>query len=101
MGEIINSKILYNGNLNLRVLLDENEAKALKNAINNVFIFSENLFLNEANIIERGNKKSTKYFDIPFSLRFRKKKDYNEISYIKLENHTKTFYIYVVNKKLL
>ncbi|OGJ21282.1 hypothetical protein A3K73_05515 [Candidatus Pacearchaeota archaeon RBG_13_36_9] len=98
MGEIISSKVLPNNNVLYRVLLEIDEALALKNGFRNVCLFSPELCKKEARIIERGREKSTKYFEIPFNLRFRKKKAYEKISYQKLENHSKIFYIYVINK---
>jgi len=99
MGEIISSKILSNSTILCKMLLEKEEALALKNTLHNIHLFSPFLCESEAKIIERGRKKSTKYFEIPFSLRFRKKKSHETISYQKLENHSKVFYIYVVNKK--
>ena len=60
--------------------------------------FSEEFFSEDARIIERGNKGVTKFFEIPFSLRFRKKKEYENLYYQKLETATKIFYIYTVKK---
>jgi len=98
MGEIISSKVLPNNNFLYRVLLEVNEALALKNGFRNVCLFCPELCEKEARIIERGRERSTKYFEIPFNLRFRKKKIYEKISYQKLENNSKVFYIYVINK---
>ncbi len=101
MGDVISSKIFPNNNIIYKILLEKEEALALKNAIKNIHFFSPNLCTKEAKIIERGRQSSTKYFKIPFSLRFRKKKSYDKISYQKLENHSKIFYIYVIHKNNL
>ncbi len=98
MGEIIRSKILLNNQLLFRILLDIEEVMALKNAFRNVYVFSPVLCTNEARIIQRGRKNSSKYFEIPFNLRFRKKKIHDRICYQKLENFSEVFYIYVINK---
>lgn len=98
MGEIINSKILPDNNIICKIALEMEEALALKNTLNNIHLFSQELFEKEAKIIERGKNGVTKYFHIPFSLRFRKKKSYTTLSYQKLENHSKIFYIYVIHK---
>ena len=83
------------------MLLDLEEVIALKNAFKNVYVFSPLLCNNEARVIERGRKNSSKYFEIPFNLRFRKKKMHDSLSYQKLERHSKVFYIYVINKSIL
>ena len=101
MGEIIDSKVLANNNILCKVLLEIDEAQALKNGFRRVYLFAPKLCEKEAKIIERGRNNSTKYFEIPFSLRFRKKKTYDAASYQKLENHSKIFYIYVINKNPL
>lgn len=98
MGKIINSKILPNNNVLCKILLELDESLALKNGFRSVYLFSSELCKKEAGIIERGRKNSTKYFEIPFDLRFRKKKAYEKISYQKLESPSKVFYIYVINK---
>jgi hypothetical protein len=99
MGEIISSKVLPNNNFVYKILLDADETLNLKNGFRNVGLFSQELFEKEAKIIERGRKNSVKYFEIPFSLRFRKKKIHEKISYQKLESHSKIFYIYVIKKE--
>jgi len=101
MGNIINSKTLTNNSILYRVLLDIEEAKSLKNAFRNVYVFSPILCTKEVRIIERGRNNSSKYFEIPFNLRFKKKKTYDTLTYQKLENYSKVFYIYVINKNLI
>jgi hypothetical protein len=100
MGEIISSRLL-GSKVIYKILLDLEEAMNLKNALRNVHLFSEDYFFHEAKIIERGKGRSTKYFQIPFSLRFRKKKLYESVSYLKLETSLKTFFVYIINKSLL
>lgn len=101
MGEIINSKVLSNNNMIYKILLEIDESLALRNGFRKVYLFSPELCDTEAKIFERGRKNSTKYFEIPFNLRFRKKKTYDTVSYLKLENHSKIFYIYVISKNPL
>jgi hypothetical protein len=98
MGEVLFSKYLSDNHIVCKILLESQEAISLKSASRNIHIFSPELCKHDAKIIERGRKNSTKYFDIPFNLRFRKKKAHEIISYQKLENHTKIFYIYTINK---
>jgi hypothetical protein len=101
MGEIISSKELTNGNIIYKIILEDYEALSLKNAINNINLFSSDLFNNENFIMKRGNEGVTKYFEIPFNLRFRKKKFHNRLTIQKLETYSKTFYIYVIKKDKL
>lgn len=100
MGKIISSKILSN-NIIYKIILENEEVLALKNAIKNINIFSADLCEKKASIIEKGKNGVAKYFEIPFNLRFRKKKHYEEISYQKLETPTKIFYLYVIKKDSL
>ena len=98
MGRIINFKVLPNNKILYRILLEQEEVLALKNAIENIHLFAADLCLKKAQIIDRGKNRSTKYFTIPFELKFRKKKSHREISYQKLEIGTKIFFIYVIHK---
>ena len=100
MGEIINTKtssdkIIY------KIELNQEEALQLKNHMRNVHMFSGNLCNQDTRIIERGNKGGAKYFVIPLSLKSRKKKKYNKVSYQKIEINDKVFYICTVYKDLL
>ena len=97
MGEIINTKtssdkIIYKTELNGK------EAFQLKNHMKSIHMFSADLCNNDTRIIERGNKGSAKYFVIPLSLKSRKKKRSNKVSYQKIEIEDKVFYICVVDK---
>lgn len=98
MGEIIEYKLLSETSLLYRILLEKEEVLSLKNAIKNINLFTEHLCNTEAKIITRGKSGVTKYFEIPFILRFRKKKEYQTLSYHKVETSSKIFYIYVIKK---
>jgi hypothetical protein len=97
MGEIISSKIFGN-HIICKILLANDEALALKNAFLNVNLFSADLCNHKSRIFERGRNGVSKFFEIPFNLRFRKKKDHKNIFYQKLELPSKVFYLYVINK---
>lgn len=101
MGTIIEIKTLHNSNLIYKVLLEKEEVLSLKNAIRNINIFTEHLCNTEAKMIIRGNKGVTKYFEIPFILRFRRNKNLNDLLYHKIETSSKVFYIYVIKKNNL
>jgi len=98
MGEIISSRILLNNNILYKIKLEEKEVLELKNAIKNINLFSAKLCNIPATIIQRGSNGVTKYFSVPFSLRFRKTKEYGKIFYQKLESAFKIFYVYTIIK---
>ena len=100
MGEIIKTKtsgdkIIY------KIELTEDEAQQLKNHVAKIHMFSANLCDQDSKIIERGAKGRAKYFTIPLSLKSRKRKRYNKVSYQKIETEDKIFFICVVEKDLL
>ncbi len=97
MGKIINSKISAD-KIVYKIELNYHEARQLKNHTKNTHIFSLDLCQNNSRIIQRGAKRGAKYFVIPLSLKSRKKKKYNKISYQKIENKNKVAFVYVVNK---
>jgi len=99
MGNIISSKLFLDKKIIYKILLDKDENRALKNAFRNITLFSADLCNKSARIIKRGKNGVTQYFEIPFSIRFRKKKIHKNISYQKIETSTKIFYIYVVSKE--
>ncbi|MBR9706439.1 hypothetical protein GOV14_05365 [Candidatus Pacearchaeota archaeon] len=101
MGDVISSKVLNNNNILYKIQLESNEVQALGNAIRNINLFSSKLCINPAQIIKKGNQGVTQYFSIPFVLRFRKTKDYQELYYQKLETPSKIFYMYVLPKRIL
>lgn len=61
-------------------------------------MFAADLCDFDARMIERGAKKSAKYFVIPLGLKSRRKKRYNKVSYQKIETEDKVFFICSVNK---
>ena len=97
MGEITNTKN-YSDKIIYKIELNVEEALQLKNHMKKIHMFSANLCNNDTRMIERGNKGGAKYFVIPLSLKSRKKKKYNKISYQKIETNGKVFYICTVNK---
>ena len=97
MGEIIKTKIVGE-KIICKVELSEEESRQLKNHVTNIHMFSSDLCIHDSKIIQRGNKGGAKYFVIPLSLKSRKKKRYNKISYQKIENKDKVFFVCVVNK---
>jgi len=100
MGHIIKSKV-YNNGIIYRMILDPYEASSLKNAVKNINIFCADLCENSAKMIQRGKKGTSKFFEIPFHLRCRRKKNMKNICYQKLETDSKIFFMYVINKDAL
>lgn len=97
MGEIIGTKVSP-GKIIYKVELSEKEALQMKNHVKGVHMFSSDLCHHTSKIIERGNKGGAKYFVIPLSLKSRKRKKYNLISYQKVETDDHVFYVCVVGK---
>lgn len=97
MGEIINTKT-SSDKITYKIELSEGEALQLRNHMKNVHMFSANLCNNDTRIIKRGNKGGAKYFIIPLSLKSRKKKRCRAVSYQKIENKNKIFFVCVADK---
>lgn len=98
MGQILKSKTSQNGKVILQLKLSLKEAQNLKNHSKKIYLFSENLCIHEAEVIERGAKHGAKSVKIPLSLKTRKNPKFSEISYQKIETDSKIFYIAVVKK---
>ena len=96
-GNIINAKT-FQDKIIYKIELTEAEARQLKNHIANIHMFSATLCNQDSKIIERGAKGRAKYFTIPLSLKSRKKKRYNKVSYQKIETEDKIFFICVIDK---
>lgn len=98
MGEILNckkgdNKVLYS------VLLNDQEAKALKGHLKNVYLFSKNQFIYETKFFERGNQRGAKYFLMPSLLRPKRRNKFLDIKYHVLEEGNHLHYIYIANKE--
>jgi len=101
MGELLGTKSSKNNKIKYKIILEENEAKLLKNHLKNVYLFPEKMCTHSTKIIEKGIQKSAKYFIIPKSLKTRKKTRYTNISYQKIETNKQAFFIVVANKNPL
>lgn len=98
MGQILKTKTSQHGKIILHLKLTLKEAQHLKNHSKKIYLFSENLCVHEAEVIERGAKYGAKSVKIPLSLRTRKNTKFSEIAYQKIETDSKTFYIAVIKK---
>jgi hypothetical protein len=97
MGEIIKTKV-SGDKIIYKIALSEQEAWQLKNHVTNVHLFAADLCTHDSKMIERGNKGGAKYFSIPLSLKSRRRKRYSKVSYQKIENEKKVFFVCVVDK---
>ena len=80
----------------VNMLIEYDEILKLKGHINDIHLFSENVFTHKTNISQRGKNNSTKYFLIPRQLR----KDLNfeqKVSCQRINAPDKTIFIYIVN----
>ena len=100
MGMITSSRLLDDGNILFRVVLEQDEALALKSHVNNIHLFAADLCDREINIIKKGRKGVTVYFGIPLSLRKKGRDAFGELSCQKLEFERNSFFIYVLEKKV-
>ena len=98
MGQIINSKILSNKQVSIKIILDQKEMENLKGHLKNVHVFNSDLCAYDSQINTRGNNGVTKYFRIPLSIRSRKKHNGN-LKYQKIDTPAKIFYIYTLEKE--
>ena len=98
MGQIINSKILNNKQVVVKIILDQEEMRNLKGHLKNIHVFNSDLCAHDSQINTRGNNGVTKYFKIPLSIRSRKKHTGN-LKYQKIDTPAKIFYLYTLEKE--
>ena len=101
MGQILRTKTMPHGKVIVNLELSLNEVIQLKNHAKKVHLFSENLFLHDTKVIEKGVNKGSKSVNIPLSLKSRKKSKFSEVSYQKIETKEKIFYVAIAKKDLL
>jgi len=101
MGIIISSKALSDSRVLCKVLVSKNEFQDLKNHFKNIHLFAADLCADDTKLIQRGRDGATKYFLLPFNLRFRKQKAFGKISCQRIETDAKIFYMYVIDKRVL
>lgn len=93
MGKIINFKQLKKKNYLINLILKKQELKDLKGHMKKVHFFAENKCIIKACLKEKGNNKTTKYFQIPMTLRPRKNL-YSKLTYQRIEAPKANYYIY-------
>lgn len=98
MGNIVSSRQLTNKKVIIKFLTESQDFKNIKGNMKNIHFFSENKCTKEACLKERGNNKTTKYVEIPLTLRPRKK-NYQKLSYQRIESPKDTYYIYGLMRK--
>lgn len=98
MAQILKTKNMPSGKVILHLELTREEAQRLKNHAKKIHLFSENLCLHEAKLMQRGANHSAKSVEIPLSLKSRSNPKITEISYQKIETDKKVFYIATAKK---
>ena len=98
MGQILKTKTLPHGKVLVHLELSIPEVLQLKNHTKKVHLFSENLCLHDSTVVEKGVSKGVKTVVVPLSLRSRKRYNFSEISYQKVESDSKIFYIAIAKK---
>jgi len=93
MGKIISSKYLKGKKLLIKILTEKQELENIKGNLKKIHLFSEQKCTKKTFLKERGNNKTTKYLQIPMTLRPRKK-IYKTLTYQKIESPKATCYIY-------
>lgn len=98
MGTIIDTKNAPNNTVICKLLLEHYEIENLRGHMKDIHLFSAKMCDKETKINTRGNKGVTKYFKIPLTIRSRKKHN-GSLTYQKIENFSKVFYIYTLKKE--
>ena len=98
MGQILRTKTLPHGKVIVNLELSLDEVLQLKNHTKKVHLFSENLFLHEAAVVEKGVNFGSKSVGIPLSLKSRRKSKFSEVTYQRIDVGKKIFYIAVAKK---
>jgi hypothetical protein len=98
MGLIVDSKpvkekVVYD------VLINEEEHLFLKGHMDLIHIFSDENFKHETAILRRGHKNGATYLKIPNCLKSRKKTNYSQIHSQKIEEDSKVYYIFTLDKE--
>lgn len=101
MGQILRTKTSPYGKVIVNLELTSSEALQLKNHAKKIHLFSENLCLHEAVVVEKGVNLGSKFVLIPLSLKSRKKVRFSEVTYQKIETESKVFYIATAKKDVL
>ena len=101
MGKILRTKTLPHGKVVVNLELTSKEALQLENHAKKIHLFSENLCLHEASVIEKGVNRGSKSVIIPLSLKSRKRVRFSEVAYQKIETDSKIFYIATAKKDIL
>lgn len=97
MGEILSkrrelNKIIY------RIEVPIKEGMQLKNHMKKVHLFSLDNCGLKTKLVGRGNNGGAKYFQIPLSLKSRRRKKFSEIAYQRIDLDKKSYYILVASK---
>jgi hypothetical protein len=98
MGQILKTRTSSRGKIIFHLELTLKEAQHLKNHSKKIYLFSENLCIHDAQIIEKGVNHEAKSVKIPLSLKTRKNPKFSEITYQKIETDSKIFYIAIATK---
>ncbi len=98
MGEIIKS-LVGSDHIRVRVTVDEDEALNLMGRLKGISLFSKDLSLNDAKVVEKGVNGATKYFEIPKNMRHHTKKISGNIKIQRIDTGTEVIFIYVCDKK--
>ena len=98
MGEIIESKPA-NEKIVHDVLINENEHLVLGGHMDNIRYFSEGGCITETTLLRRGHKNGATYLKIPKCLKPKKKTTYSKIKSQKIEEMSKIYYIFTLDKE--
>lgn len=97
MGSILSMKVANQDKLHANLELTQNEALSLKGNMENIHIFSENIFENTTRLVQRGKRESTKYFLLPRD--FRKGViPRDDVKCLRIETKHKNLFVFKVNK---
>lgn len=98
MGSLVSLRKTKEGNVKVRLEMNQEEYSSLKGNVKDIYLFSENAAKVEARFSQRGTCDATKYFLIPKCLReglcFKER-----VLCQRIEIPNKSIFVFVVDKK--
>jgi len=98
MGNIIESKILPNRKIVLKISVDRFEALALRGTLRKIHVFSEGVSSASARILEKGKLGVSKYLEIPKQFRHRSWNRLKNVEYQAIDTDAKMIFICICDR---
>ncbi|MFH1181898.1 MAG: hypothetical protein V1702_02985 [Candidatus Woesearchaeota archaeon] len=104
MGRLLRTKSLASGKVKCFLEVCPDEVLSLEGSLRDVYVFSAGFCKTKAGFVEMGINDSTKYFEVPEGMVIKhgakrvKSADRLGVSCQTLEDESKIFFIYIVNR---